>query len=244
MLSFGGRVGRILVSSRRLSSFPRNFYQLQRRDEIPFGAAAARTQRRIATVTLNSKATVPLRRVILREISSRPIEFLSIPCVAAFVGILTNWMGVKMLFYPVEYLGIDLKRWDNTPYGIVGWQGVVPTKTETMAKRLVQIVTDKLLSLDEAFARLDPSILSRMLLPAVQESVDTHCDALWSVLLRPVLPLLLPHIMTALQAEIDSVLDLDEVVLTAFVRDKAVLVDLFQVRCGAQRMQEFVFKKN
>jgi hypothetical protein len=181
---------------------------------------------------------------MLREISSRPIEFLSIPCVAAFVGILTNWMGVKMLFYPVEYLGIDLKRWDNTPYGIVGWQGVVPTKTETMAKRLVQIVTDKLLSLDEAFARLDPSILSRMLLPAVQESVDTHCDALWSVLLRPVLPLLLPHIMTALQAEIDSVLDLDEVVLTAFVRDKAVLVDLFQVRCGAQWMQEFVFKKN
>lgn len=70
--------------------------------------------------------------------------------------------------------------------------------------------------------------MGRMLLPAVQESVDTNCDAIWSVLLRPVLPLLLPHIMTALQTEIDSVLDLDEVVLSAFVRDKAVLVDLFQ----------------
>jgi uncharacterized membrane protein YheB (UPF0754 family) len=42
------------------------------------------------------------------------------------------------------------------------------------------------------------------------------------------LPLLLPHILTALQTEIDQVLDLDQIVLSAFVRDKAVLVDLFQ----------------
>lgn len=95
----------------------------------------------------------------------------------------------QMLFYPIEYFGINLKRWEDTPYGLFGWQGVVPTKTgkvlcllvsgarrninsiltcsthrtdrtislshtEIMAKRLVKIVTDKLLSLDEAFARL------------------------------------------------------------------------------------------
>lgn len=95
----------------------------------------------------------------------------------------------QMLFYPIEYFGINLKRWEDTPYGVFGWQGVVPTKTgkvlcladsgarhninsnlscsthctdrmislshtEIMAKRLVKIVTDKLLSLDEAFARL------------------------------------------------------------------------------------------
>jgi uncharacterized membrane protein YheB (UPF0754 family) len=51
---------------------------------------------------------------------------------------------------------------------------------------------------------------------------------MWSILLRPVLPLLLPPILKALQREIDQVLDLEEVVLCAFVRDKDVLVDLFQ----------------
>jgi uncharacterized membrane protein YheB (UPF0754 family) len=58
--------------------------------------------------------------------------------------------------------------------------------------------------------------------------VDSNCGNFWSFALRPVLPILLPHILTRLQTEIDSVLDLEEIVLRAFVRDKVVLVDLFQ----------------
>ena len=133
-----------------------------------------------------------------------------------------------MLFYPIEYLGIDLKRWENTPYGLFGWQGVVPTKTETMARRLVKIVTEQLLSLDEAFGRLDPNEFSTLLLPAVEEAVQKDCGQLWSWALKPALPILLPWLMRALQKDIDHVLDLDQVVLSAFVRDKIVLVDLFQ----------------
>jgi len=159
---------------------------------------------------------------------SRPIEYLSVPCVAAFVGITTNWMGVKMLFYPIEYAGMDWQRWEDTPYGLFGWQGVVPTKTEIMAKRLVSIVTQRLLSLQEAFAKLDAEELSELLLPAVQSSVAEHCGALWARALSPVLPALLPHLLRHLQSDIDQVLDLDQVVLSAFVRDKEVLVDLFQ----------------
>jgi hypothetical protein len=115
-----------------------------------------RTTTTTTTTTASKSTTKPLtaRQIIYKEVTSRPIEFVSIPCVAAFVGILTNWMGVKMLFYPIEYFGVNLKRWDDTPYGLFGWQGVVPTKTEIMAKRLVNIVTTKLLSLDEAFGRL------------------------------------------------------------------------------------------
>lgn len=171
---------------------------------------------------------VSISRQIWRTISKRPIEYASVPCVAAFVGITTNWMGVKMLFYPIEYFGIDVKRWPSTPYGLFGWQGVVPTKTEIMAQRLVNIVTEKLLSLDEAFGRLDPNELSRLLLPAIQENVLRNCGQTWSILLNPFLPILLPRLLKDLQKEIDQVLDLDQVVLSAFVRDKAVLVDLFQ----------------
>jgi hypothetical protein len=105
---------------------------------------------------------------------------------------------------------------------------VVPTKTEIMAQRLVDIVTARLLSLEEAFGRLDMDRVSRLILPAVNERIRHDCGEYWSMLLQPVLPYLLPHILKELQKDIDQVLDLDHVVLSAFVRDKEVLVDLFQ----------------
>ena len=191
--------------------------------------------RRTATTTARTNSTTATAatkpstihwKAIIRE---APIEYLSIPCVAAFVGITTNWMGVKMLFYPIEYLGTNLwERWPNTPYGFFGWQGVVPTKTEIMAQRLVKIVTERLLSLQEAFGRLDMDAMSRLMLPAVEKHIQKDCGDYWLMVLRPVLPYLLPHLLRQLQSEIDVVLDLDHVVLSAFVRDKVVLVDLFQ----------------
>lgn len=174
----------------------------------------------------NFNASLPRR--IWQQVSKRPIEYATIPCVAAFVGITTNWMGVKMLFYPIEYMGFDGKRWKDTPYGLVGWQGVVPTKTEQMAGRLTDIITQRLLSLKEAFSRLEPSELARLLVPAVQERIRQDCGPYWCTVLTPVLPILLTHVLGALQRDIDSVLDLHQVVLSGFVRDKEVLVDLFQ----------------
>ncbi|GKY98687.1 hypothetical protein MPSEU_000825000 [Mayamaea pseudoterrestris] len=183
---------------------------------------------RRSTVTVSNAKQSPVKW--WKQIQQRPIEYASIPCVAAFVGIMTNWMGVKMLFYPIEYTGINWMRWPDTPWGLFGWEGVVPTKTKVMAARLVKVVTERLLSLDEAFGRLDPNELSRMLMPAVQDAIRRDCGQVWLVLLQPVLPILLPHVLTKLQEKenIDRVLDLHVVVMEAFVRDKAVLIDLFQ----------------
>ena len=198
-------------------------------------SSIARKTSRPTTTFSTAATTGGFRKRVWHEISNRPIEFLSVPCVAAFVGILTNWMGVKMLFYPIDYQGLEWKRWEQTPYGLFGWQGVVPNKTEVMAKRLVAIITEKLLSLDEAFDRLDADKLGRLLLPGIEDSIDKSLaepDGLvgrwyaWGV--KQVLQWLMPHLVKNLQQEIDQVLDLETVVLSAFVRDKATLVDLFQ----------------
>lgn len=166
------------------------------------------------------------------EITKRPVEYATIPVVAAFVGISTNWMGVKMLFYPIEYVGTTsvYPRPPHSPYGYFGWQGVVPTKTEPMAQRLVDIITKRLLSIDEAFGRLDPHVTSHLLAPIVESTIRTDCGAHWAVLLHPVLPYILAHVLTNLQKEsaITHILDIDSLVLNAFVRDKIILVDLFQ----------------
>lgn len=142
-------------------------------------------------------------------------------------------MGVKMLFYPIEYTGTEWYRESpNVPYGVFGWQGVVPCKTEKMASRLTDIVTDRLLTVEEAFGRLDPNVLAELLLPIIEEELLKELPQAyggWMIsLVRPVLPYVLGRVLAQLQKEIDGILDLRSVVLEAFVRDKQVLVELFQ----------------
>jgi hypothetical protein len=97
-----------------------------------------------------------------------------------------------------------------------------------MAERLVKIITERLLSLQEAFGRLQPDELSALLLPAVAETVRQDCGEVWYQILKPVLPVLLAALLSRLQVNIDDVLDLKSLVRDAFLRDKIVLVDLFQ----------------
>eukprot|EP00566_Odontella_aurita_P011086 CAMPEP_0113547630 /NCGR_PEP_ID=MMETSP0015_2-20120614/12461_1 /TAXON_ID=2838 /ORGANISM="Odontella" /LENGTH=408 /DNA_ID=CAMNT_0000448203 /DNA_START=340 /DNA_END=1566 /DNA_ORIENTATION=- /assembly_acc=CAM_ASM_000160 len=133
-----------------------------------------------------------------------------------------------MLFYPIEYVGTDWYRGHDSPFGLFGWQGVVPTKTERMAGRLVDIVTKRLLSLPEAFDRLEAGKMATLLAPAVEEAIHNECGHYCAMALKPFLPMVLTRLVTSLQGEIEDVLDLRSVVLSAFVRDKEVLVALFQ----------------
>ena len=184
-------------------------------------------------------------RFIFEELKKRPLQYFTIPSVAAFVGLTTNWMGVNMLFYPIDYVGTELYRSSPyTPYGMFGWQGVVPCKTEKMAARLVDIVTERLLTIEEAFGRLDPSNLAQLLLPIIEDELlqelPQYYGELMIKLIRPVLPYILSKVMANLQKEIDDILDLKSVVLDAFVRDKQVLVELFQ-KVSIQRGKSFEF---
>lgn len=208
-------------------------------------------------------------RRIYNEIKNRPIQYATIPSIAAFVGISTNYMGVQMLFYPIEYLGtsghfsfrilddhsfksIDTYNYKNNtindsiihhnrqhpqhhpndekyaPYGFLGWQGVVPARTEKMALRLVDIVTKDLLALKEVFAKLNHVKFAQLMTDPVMEAVERDCGRYWALVLKPVLPYVLQHVVKALQCDIEDVLDLEKVVLNAFIRDKVVLVELFQ----------------
>lgn len=161
---------------------------------------------------------------------AKPHAYITIPMVAAMVGFVTNWVGVKMLFYPIEYLGVEWYRAEDSPYGFFGWQGVVPTKTEKMATRLTKIVTEKLLSLKEAFSRVEPDRLAALLQPDIEEAIRREAPNghVWAFVMRPFLYWALKGVVMELQREIEDVLDLRQVVLSAFMRDKIVLVDLFQ----------------
>lgn len=92
---------------------------------------------------------------------------MTIPVIAALVGWITNWLAVQMIFYPIHYMGIPLWIRPEVPLGIVGWQGIVPCKTRTMSTALVEMVTSQLLTVREAFGRLDPKEMAKLLAPQI-----------------------------------------------------------------------------
>lgn len=55
------------------------------------------------------------------DMKRRPWTYISIPIVAGLVGYITNYIGIKMLFYPINWTGIPLMTWPGQPFGLFGW---------------------------------------------------------------------------------------------------------------------------
>ena len=89
------------------------------------------------------------------------IEVLLIPVVAATIGFTTNWLAVRMMFYPIEFRGL----------GRLGWQGVIPSRAARMGSISVDKGLAKLGSLDEFYQQLDPERLAEHVVGSSQQDV-------------------------------------------------------------------------
>lgn len=118
-------------------------------------------------------------KLAVQRFKKAPKTYLAIPFVAAFVGWLTNYVAVQMLFYPINYVGLDIWRAHENPIGFIGWQGVVPCKTRIMGTSLVNTVTQNLFSVEEVFAKLDPNEIANRLGPEVPKLANNIMDDLF-----------------------------------------------------------------
>ena len=193
---------------------------------------------------------------------------LLIPLVAAFVGWFTNWLAVQMIFYPVKFFGIPWLQYTEgsaygfdilQPLGVLGWQGIVPAKAAQMSLTMVTMVTEKLVNVQEVFMLLNPSEISTLLLkevPSMATSIVSTFDVpTWAAQLAErgvsalpsptlgeiseVISSYLSGFVLLLQKQVDHVVDLKELVVTAMCTDRVVLVDLFR-RCGAAELDFLV----
>jgi len=193
---------------------------------------------------------------------------LLIPFVAAFVGWLTNWVAVQMIFYPIDFWGLPLKRWVLgslydcdilQPLGLIGWQGIVPAKAAQMSFNMVEMVTTQLINVQEVFAKLDPAAIARLL----QEEMPKLAleaggggllpDAYVSLAAGrvPALPGFLKAAATSLQDDyvaglveamqrnVHAVIDLKELVVKEMWSDKNIIVSFFQT-CGKAELRFLV----
>jgi len=188
---------------------------------------------------------------------------LFIPVVAASVGWFTNWLAVQMIFYPIGFWGLPLLQYVEgqvygfdilQPLGFFGWQGIVPAKAAMMSMTMVTMVTEKLVNVQEVFRLLDPAAVSSLLLtqvPAMASSIASEMIPDWVRNLAesavPALPSATLNEMSSvissylagfvmlLQQQVDAVIDLKELVVTAMCTDRVVMVDLFR-QCGAKEL--------
>ncbi|GIV39197.1 MAG: hypothetical protein KatS3mg033_0997 [Thermonema sp.] len=175
----------------------------------------------------------------------RLLSLLSIPLISGFIGWFTNWLALKMTFYPIEYVGFP-------PFG---WQGIIPGKAHKMAARAVDMITGKLLRIEERFARLDPQRVAEEMQPAlehisrkiVDEVMQSQAAGIWERTpdfvknrIYKSISAELPHItvqmMEDLKQHITEVLDIKALSIKILLRDKALLNRIFQ-ECGKEEFK-------
>jgi uncharacterized membrane protein YheB (UPF0754 family) len=186
------------------------------------------------------------------KFKARPGTYLLIPCVAAVVGWFTNWLAVQMIFYPVQFRGIPIFRRPEIPLGFLGWQGIVPCKTKPMSEAMVLMVSTQLLTVKEAFARLDPKQVATLLAPEIPDiTVDLLQDVLPNRMSRLVGKVFgsnhpsrlaqgfllrkntqfLTQLTKAMQENIDTIFSLKNCVVDQMMLDRTMLGQLFR-KCG------------
>lgn len=102
---------------------------------------------------------------------------LAVPLITAFIGWITNWAAVRMIFWPRRFIGI----------GPVGWQGVVPARNEQFANDVADTVGEVISARDLA-DRLDPDFFEAELagrleveVPALtEEALELIAPGTWA----------------------------------------------------------------
>src|SRR5258708_1703514 len=90
---------------------------------------------------------------------------MAVPIINAFFTYAHIWAALQMTFFPVEFWGINLVRCEDSPVGLFGWQGIIPTKAGKMARKSVRMMTEKLFDVNEIFKRVDPKVAVERMKP-------------------------------------------------------------------------------
>ena len=151
------------------------------------------------------------------------------------------------MFYPVEFFGIDILRFKEQPFGLIGWQGVLPCKIEKIAGKSVDLILEKLLNVKEIFKRLDPVAFSEvmdkglilLIDKVISETAEEFMPTIWNRLPQDVKDEIvvkasiesnahfLQKFMEDMQEHIDDVLDIRHMAVTKCVENKHLMNKIF-----------------
>ncbi|MFQ3171724.1 MAG: uncharacterized membrane protein YheB (UPF0754 family) [Oleispira sp.] len=165
------------------------------------------------------------------------LSLLSIPLISAIVGWSTNFLALKMMFYPIEFIGIK-------PF--LGWQGLIPAKRKEMAEIEVELVLGKLLSVKEIVSRIDSEELTKAMqrrlkqvLRRIVNDVMRECaPQLWAALpvhgknlvyarVEADIPNVVNNMVDDFKHNIEEIVDIKELVVSKLVESPELINEIF-----------------
>ena len=174
-----------------------------------------------------------------------------IPIISAFIGWVTNWVAIKMLFHPRQ------------PKKILGitFHGIFPKRQQQFAEKLGKLVSAEFLSFDD----IEQKISNPENLKKVMPMIETHVDEFLRNRLKDEMPvismfigdktidnlkklfmqeieILFPQVMKQYAANLKSELDLEQIVIqkvSNFSSDKLEEV-LYQIMSKEFRFVEII----
>lgn len=87
---------------------------------------------------------------------------LIIPVISAFIGWVTNWVAIKMLFHPRE------------PKKILGitFQGIFPKRQQQFAEKLGKLVSNEFLSFTDIEEKISSPENLKKVMPLIEQHID------------------------------------------------------------------------
>lgn len=178
------------------------------------------------------------------------LKYLSIPIFAGFIGWFTNWIAIKMTFYPIYFWGYKKLK--------IGWQGIIPANAAKISNKSVDLITQKLISLEEIFERLYVDDITRIITPHINKSTEKvldnvmkkHYPSLWNNLPKVIkdniykriskdLPITTTSMMQEMKGNISHYIDIKKMCVDAILKDISLLNDIF-LKCGKEEFKFIV----
>jgi uncharacterized membrane protein YheB (UPF0754 family) len=182
-------------------------------------------------------------------------NYFLVPWIAGFIGYLTNVLALEMTFRPIQFWGIPLFRLKDQPWGIIGWQGIIPTKAEKMANITFDLMTTRLFDIKEIFKRLDAKQFSieledgllLLMDKVINEVANAYMPGPWNKLPKDVRDEIvvmtngesedfMADFMRDLQEHVDDVVDIKYMTVQACVANKPLVNKIFQ-ECGEKEFR-------
>jgi uncharacterized membrane protein YheB (UPF0754 family) len=113
------------------------------------------------------------------------ISALTIPLFTGAIGYLTNWSGVWMLFYPIEFRGMRFpglarlahllpRRIQQIPgvmKGGIGWQGIIPSRAAKVGSIAVDKGIAKIGTPSDLYQQLEPDKIAEQILASARDDI-------------------------------------------------------------------------
>jgi uncharacterized membrane protein YheB (UPF0754 family) len=113
-------------------------------------------------------------------------RLLLIPPITGVIGYVTNWVAIRMLFYPVEFRGLDVPGMEQltayVPYrlrqipgmmeGRIGWQGIIPSRARKMGSISVDNAITKVATQREFYEEFDPERIAEHVVATAEDDLQ------------------------------------------------------------------------